>query len=106
MFMNYNHDLLFLCIVNLYNYIPTCLKTFFFRCLRYASTGNFPPGSYNGRNFVHDPKMNKNSVVIGHLKLQFIGNDNKRYVIARSVQAKQGPKTVAIKTLDSTMRLV
>ena len=50
--------------------------------------------------------MNKNSVVIGHLKLQFIGNDNKRYVIARSVQAKQGPKTVAIKTLDSTMRLV
>ena len=81
-------------------------KFLFFRCLRYASTGNFPPGSYNGRNFVHDPKMNKNSVVIGHLKLQFIGNDNKRYVIARSVQAKQGPKTVAIKTLDSTMRLV
>ena len=75
-----------------------------FRCLRYASTGNFPPGSYMGRNFVHDPKMNKASVVNAHLKMSFISNDNKRYIISRSVQAKQGPKQVQIKTLDSTLR--
>ena len=77
-----------------------------FRCLRYASTGNFPPGSYMGRNFVHDPKMNKASVVNAHLKMSFISNDNKRYIISRSVQAKQGPKQVQIKTLDSTLRQI
>ena len=75
-----------------------------FRCLRYASTGNFPPGSYMGRNFVHDPKMNKASVVNAHLKMSFISNDNRRHIISRSVQAKQGPKQVQIKTLDSTLR--
>ena len=75
-----------------------------YRCLRYATTGNFPPGSYSGRNFVHDPKMSKSSTVNGHLKMSFIANDGKRYIISRSVQAKQGPKQVQIKTLDSTLR--
>merc|ERR1711973_512785 len=80
-----------------------CGKTTIIECLRYASTGNFPPGSYNGRNFVHDPKMSKSSTVNGHLKMSFIANDGKRYIISRSVQAKQGPKQVQIKTLDSTL---
>ena len=73
------------------------------RCLRYATTGNFPPGSYGGRNFVHDPSMSKLTTVMGHLKMSFIGNDNKRYILSRSVQAKQGPKQISIKTFDSTL---
>ena len=40
--------------------------------------------------------------VVANVKLQFIGNDKKRYVISRGIQATKG-KAISIKTLDSTL---
>ena len=75
----------------------TCI----FRCLRFATTGDYPPGSYNGRHFVHDPKVIGDSKVTGNVKLTFIGVDNKKYICNRSTEATQKPKNITIKTLDS-----
>ena len=48
--------------------------------------------------------MSKLPNLTAHLKLVFVGNDGRRYIIARSVQAKKGPKgQPSIKTLDSTI---
>ncbi len=80
-----------------------CGKTTIIECLRYSTTGNFPPGSYNGRNFIHDPNMSRIPIVNAHLKMVFVGNDKKRYIVSRSVQAKKTPKSVAVKTMDSTI---
>lgn len=80
-----------------------CGKTTIIECLRYVTTGDAPPGSHNGRNFVHDPKMARENVVNGNVKLQFRGMDNKLYVITRCMEATQKAKQVATKTLDATL---
>ena len=77
-------------------------KTTIIECLRYATTGDCPPGSGGGRSFVHDPKMASEVNVTGTVKLLFRGTDKKPYLISRSIQATQKPKTISIKTLDGT----
>ena len=69
------------------------------------TTGATPPGSERGKNFVHDPKLAKENIIKAHGKLQFVGNDGKRYVIARTMEANRSgkAKNVTIKTLDSAM---
>ena len=49
--------------------------------------------------------MTGKSSVVANVKLQFIGNDKKRYVISRGIQATKA-KTISIKTLDSTLSYV
>merc|ERR1712226_693784 len=46
-----------------------CGKTTIIECLRYVTTGDCPPGSHNGRNFVHDPKMANEPTVSASVKL-------------------------------------
>ena len=70
------------------------------------TAGSYPPGSDRGKNFVHDPKMAKEPTVYANAKLQFVGNDNKRYILSRTVEAKKTAKQVSIKALDSTLTFV
>lgn len=46
-----------------------CGKTTIIECLRYAVTGQMPPGSRN-ECFVHDAKVNRSSEVLGQVKLK------------------------------------
>ena len=73
-----------------------------YRCLKYAATGAPPPGSNGGKSFIHDPGVGGKTQTVASVKLQFIGNDKKRYVIARGIQATKA-KTITMKTLDSTL---
>jgi DNA repair protein RAD50 len=71
---------------------------------RYITTGDAPPGSGNGRSFVHDPKMAGEVRVVGTVKLRFRGINGKSYLISRSVEATQKAKNISIKTLDGTFK--
>lgn len=44
-------------------------KTTIIEALRYASTGEFPPGSDRGRGFIHDPRLKKS--VVGSAEILF-----------------------------------
>lgn len=46
-----------------------CGKTTIIECLRYAITGNMPPGSRN-ECFVHDAKINHSTEVMAQVKLK------------------------------------
>lgn len=82
-----------------------CGKTTIIECLKYVTTGDTPPGTGKGQQFVHDPKMAREAAVKGQVKLQFIGvgNTNTVKVISRSIEASQKLKNITIKTLDSTI---
>lgn len=81
-----------------------CGKTTIIEALRYATTGDFPPGSNGGRSFIHDPKMAGESVVHASVKLRFQSIHNNPHTINRAVNATQNPKTVSIKSVDSTIK--
>ena len=51
------------------------------------TTGDTPPGTGKGQQFVHDPKMAREAAVKGQVKLQFsgVGNTNTVKVISRYV---------------------
>jgi len=82
-----------------------CGKTTIIECLKYVTTGDTPPGTGKGQQFVHDPKMAREAAVKGQVKLQFsgVGNTNTVKVISRSIEASQKLKNITIKTLDSTI---
>lgn len=46
-----------------------CGKTTIIECIRYAITGQMPPGSRN-ECFVHDAKVNRSTEVMGQVKLK------------------------------------
>lgn len=48
-----------------------CGKTTIIECIKYALTGDFPPGTDNGRGFVNDPKMSNRCTTKGSIKLLF-----------------------------------
>lgn len=49
-----------------------CGKTTIIECLKYALTGEMPPGSNKGQMFVHDPKMSNYTECLGQVKLRVI----------------------------------
>lgn len=49
-----------------------CGKTTIIECLKYALTGDLPPGSNKGQSFIHDPKMSHYQECIAQVKLQVI----------------------------------
>lgn len=55
-----------------------------------------------GKSFIHDPSMMPKGKTIANVKMQFIGNDNKRYVVSRGIEGTK-KKTMTMKTLDTTL---
>ena len=47
-----------------------CGKTTLIECLKYACTGELPPGTAAGQSFVHDPKIAGKSEVKGQIKVR------------------------------------
>ena len=81
-----------------------CGKTTIIECLRYATSGDVPPGASRGASFVHDPKMAKERETCGTVKLLYQGTDGCNYTITRSLTARVSGKSLTTKTLDTTIR--
>ncbi|XP_077865420.1 DNA repair protein RAD50.L-like [Saccoglossus kowalevskii] len=79
-------------------------KTTVIECLKYATTGDMPPGSRGQSHaFVHDPKIANELEVRGQVKLSFKDVNAKGVVVCRNIVATQKVKKVEFKTLESTL---
>ncbi|KAI0981679.1 hypothetical protein GJ496_003107 [Pomphorhynchus laevis] len=75
-------------------------KTTVIECLRYATTGELPPGSKQGGAFVFDPKMAGYSEVRGQVRLSFVDVTGKTMRVQRSLMASVKKSGVSMKTLE------
>ncbi|XP_048478309.1 DNA repair protein RAD50 isoform X2 [Plutella xylostella] len=83
-----------------------CGKTTIIECLRYAITGQTPPGSRN-ECFVHDAKINRSTEVLGQVRLKFVNAKDKQLDVSRSMKVTALPKKKStFKTLDSFLSTV
>ncbi|KAG5322879.1 RAD50 protein, partial [Pseudoatta argentina] len=77
-------------------------KTTIIEALKYATTGEFPPGSDKGKSFIHDPMLATTGSVRGVIKAEVIDNMGTSYVVSRTIESSKGEKK-KFKTLDSTV---
>ncbi|KAF0424542.1 P-loop containing nucleoside triphosphate hydrolase protein [Gigaspora margarita] len=82
-------------------------KTTIIECLKYATTGDLPPGAKVGGAFIHDPTLVNETEVKGQVKLQFKSINGKQITITRSMQAKV-TSTNAIKatTIETLLQAI
>lgn len=80
-----------------------CGKTTIIECLKYALTGEFPPGSDRGKNFVHDPKISNLTDVFGQIKLEVRNVQGARLSICRSMKLGMKRNKITFETLDATL---
>ena len=82
-----------------------CGKTTVIECLRFATTGQLPPGSMSGKAFVHDCKVEETTEVKASVKLLFeIAPGGNRYMSLRNMQLTQRKKTAQFKQIDGVLR--
>ncbi|NWV28552.1 RAD50 protein, partial [Origma solitaria] len=77
-------------------------KTTIIECLKYISTGDFPPGT-KGKTFVHDPKVANETDVRAQIRLQFRDVNGEPLAVQRSMICTQKGKTPDFKTLESVI---
>ncbi|XP_035290608.1 DNA repair protein RAD50 isoform X3 [Anguilla anguilla] len=81
-------------------------KTTIIECLKYITSGDFPPGS-KGNTFVHDPKDAHETEVRAQIRLQFRDVNGEQVMVQRSMQSTQkGKKTPEFKTLEGVIARV
>lgn len=83
-------------------------KTTVIECLRYITTGEFPPGSDRGKSFIHDPMLKKiKSVKIrGAVKAEFKDRNGDNFTVTRTIEASRNENAVKFKTLDNSISKV
>ncbi|XP_061383704.1 DNA repair protein RAD50 [Danaus plexippus] len=78
-----------------------CGKTTIIECLRYAITGQMPPGS-RYECFVHDTKVNRSVEVMAQVKLKIVNAKDKLLEVSRSMKVTAlKNKKPKFQTLDS-----
>ncbi|XP_076835840.1 DNA repair protein RAD50 [Brachyhypopomus gauderio] len=78
-------------------------KTTIIECLKYVTSGDFPPGS-KGNTFVHDPKDAHETDVRAQIRLQFRDVNGEPVAVQRSMQSTQkGKKVPEFKTLEGVI---
>uniref|UniRef100_A0A1B0FGD5 Rad50/SbcC-type AAA domain-containing protein n=1 Tax=Glossina morsitans morsitans TaxID=37546 RepID=A0A1B0FGD5_GLOMM len=80
-----------------------CGKTTIIECLKYALTGECPPGSDRGKNFIHDPKIFSLSDALGQIKLEVRNIQGIRLSICRSMKVGMKRGKSSFETLDATL---
>uniref|UniRef100_A0A1A9V356 Zinc-hook domain-containing protein n=1 Tax=Glossina austeni TaxID=7395 RepID=A0A1A9V356_GLOAU len=80
-----------------------CGKTTIIECLKYALTGECPPGSDRGKNFIHDPKIFSLSDALGQIKLEVRNIQGTRLSICRSMKVGMKRGKSSFETLDATL---
>ncbi|XP_050464674.1 DNA repair protein RAD50 [Cataglyphis hispanica] len=79
-------------------------KTTIIEALKYATTGEFPPGSDKGKSFIHDPMLATTGSVRGVVKAEIIDFMGNTYTVSRTIESLKAVKK--FKTLDSTVTRV
>lgn len=79
-------------------------KTTIIEALKYATTGEFPPGSEKGKFFIHDPSLATTGSVRGVVKAEVIDSMGNTYTVSRTIESLKAVKK--FKTLDSTVTRV
>ncbi|NXN61645.1 RAD50 protein, partial [Rynchops niger] len=77
-------------------------KTTIIECLKYISTGDFPPGT-KGSSFVHDPKVANETDVRAQIRLQFRDVNGELVAVQRSMICTQKGKKTEFKTLEGVI---
>uniref|UniRef100_H3DLI5 RAD50 double strand break repair protein n=1 Tax=Tetraodon nigroviridis TaxID=99883 RepID=H3DLI5_TETNG len=77
-------------------------KTTIIECLRYATSGELPPGSKGGA-FVHDPKDAHETDVRAQIRLLFSDVNGERVTIHRSMSCTQKAKNYSFKSLEQVI---
>uniref|UniRef100_A0A8C0FAX7 Zinc-hook domain-containing protein n=1 Tax=Bubo bubo TaxID=30461 RepID=A0A8C0FAX7_BUBBB len=77
-------------------------KTTIIECLKYISTGDFPPGT-KGNSFVHDPKVANETDVRAQIRLQFRDVNGELVAVQRSMVCTQKGKKTEFKTLEAVI---
>ncbi|KAK2581137.1 hypothetical protein KPH14_007949 [Odynerus spinipes] len=78
-------------------------KTTLIESLRFATTGDFPPGSDRGKAFIHDRQISTSRVVKGFVKAEFVSGSGSVYMICRTIECLHTGTLSKFKTLDSTL---
>lgn len=77
-------------------------KTTIIECLKYITTGDFPPGS-KGNTFVHDPKVAHETDVRAQIRLQLRDVTGEMVAVQRSMVCTQKGKKTEFKTLEGVI---
>ncbi|XP_074147086.1 DNA repair protein RAD50 isoform X1 [Sminthopsis crassicaudata] len=77
-------------------------KTTIIECLKYISTGDFPPGT-KGNTFVYDPKVAQETDVKAQIRLQFRDVNGELVAVQRSMVCTQKSKKTEFKTLEGVI---
>ena len=78
-------------------------KTTIIECLKYATTGDQPPGTRGGA-FIHDPKMANEKEVKAQVKLRFFAANGQRMLATRNVSVTlKKTAGMTMKTLESIL---
>lgn len=78
-------------------------KTTIIECLKYATTGDQPPGTRGGA-FIHDPKMANEKEVKAQVKLRFRAADGRRMLTTRNLSVTMKKTAgMTMKTLESIL---
>ncbi|XP_023694117.1 DNA repair protein RAD50 [Paramormyrops kingsleyae] len=77
-------------------------KTTIIECLKYITSGDFPPGS-KGNTFVHDPKDAHETDVRAQIRLQLRDVNGEPLAVQRSMQCTQKGKKTEFKTLEGVI---
>lgn len=80
-------------------------KTTIIECLKYVTTGDFPPGT-KGNTFVHDPKVAHETDVRAQIRLQFRDVNGELIAVQRSMVCSQKGKKTEFKTLEGVITRV
>ncbi|XP_047370833.1 DNA repair protein RAD50 [Vespa velutina] len=78
-------------------------KTTLIESLKFATTGDFPPGSDRGKAFIHDKHTSGSRVVKGFVKAEFVNANGCSYTICRTIECLYSGTTSRFKTVDSTL---
>jgi DNA repair protein RAD50 len=80
-------------------------KTTIIECLKYATTGDQPPGTRGGA-FIHDPTIANEKEVKAQVKLRFRAADGRRIIAVRNLSVtKKKTAGLTMKTLESILAI-
>lgn len=80
-----------------------CGKTTIIEALKFACTGELPPGAKQGAGFVYDPKLGRRGDSKGQVKLKITCTNGDEIVVVKSMQATQKATKCEFKRLESVL---
>ncbi|KAI4500795.1 hypothetical protein M0802_004006 [Mischocyttarus mexicanus] len=78
-------------------------KTTLIECLKFATTGDFPPGSDRGKSFIHDKSSLELRVVKGCIKAEIVSSNGNIYTISRVIECLRTSSGSKFKSVDNTI---